>query len=401
LTTPAVRSYLLETEHDMPLTMATIATIFRWILQAVATPLSVPHWKRIGWHVGRRLRDILRGSPVDTGPSKEERLAQRRRDALRGFAYFDHFQELEDWRPEDVDPIQIANTPLLRRGTGKPQDSAGLKTSKVLLCHDYKGGYHDYESVRPAEVNTEDYSCEYLQYIDTFIYFSHKLVCVPPPTWTNLLHRNGVKVLGTFIVEPQSPDVERMLYESDGSFLIAKQLARMADAFGFDGWLLNIEKEFPKDAEACIERLTRFIQALKQYLGDDKQVVWYDALTVDNQVDYQNGLTPKNLPFVQAADALFTNYEWMPTNVFEARQLAKKNSISTENVFFGIDVWAQNTHFAGPPRVTYPPEGGGGTNTGVVSLSFGKVTRLCGSSHFDKVSVSCALALPLVEKSYK
>lgn len=347
--------------------MAAIATIIRLIVQTVTTPLSVPHWKRIGWHLGKRLRDILRGSP-DTGPTKEERLAQRQQDVLKGFAYFDHFQELEEWRAEDVDPIQIANTPLVRREALGPKESTLLKTSKVLLCHDYKGGYHDYESVQPAEVDTEDYSCEYLQYIDTFVYFSHKLVCVPPPTWTNLLHRNGVKVLGTFVVEPHSPDVERILRGCDGNFAVAKQLACMAEVFGFDGWLLNIEKEFPKHANDCIEKLTHFIKNLKQHLGKDKQVVWYDALTIDNEVDYQNGLTPKNLPFLLPADALFTNYEWMPTNVFEARRIANENDISTENIFFGIDVWAQNTHFSGPPRVTYPPEGGGGTNTGVVSL---------------------------------
>ena len=348
--------------------MAAFASVFRLVVQAVTQPLSFPHWRRIGWHLGKKLRDILRGTPSDTGPSKEERLAQRRQDVLKGFAYFDYFQELEDWRPEDVDPIQIANTPLVRREGSKSQESTALKTSKVLLCHDYKGGYHDYESVRPAEVDTENYSCEYLQYIDSFVYFSHKIVCVPPPTWTNLLHRNGVKVLGTFIVEPQSPDTERMLREHDGDFPIAKQLAHLADIFAFDGWLLNIEKEFPSGTDNWVERLTHFIKAMKKHLGKDKQVVWYDALTIENEVDHQNGLTGKNLPFVQAADALFTNYEWMPTNVFQARQIANENNISTENIFFGIDVWAQNTHFSGPPRVTYPPEGGGGTNTGVVSL---------------------------------
>lgn len=370
----------------MSTTMVAVGTTFRLIIQLVTTPLSVTHWKRIGWHLAKRLRDILRGSPSDTGPSKEERLAQRRRDVLKGFTYLDHFHELEEWSAEDVDPIQIANTPLVRREIVEPQESTGLKTSKVLLCHDYKGGYHDYESIRPEEVDVEDYSCEYLQYVDTFIYFSHKLVCVPPPTWTNLLHRNGVKVLGTFIVEPQSPDVERLLREHDGDFPAAQQLARMANTFGFDGWLLNIEKEFPTGVDNCIERLARFIRALKQHLGNDKQVVWYDALTVENEVDYQNGLTRKNLPFVRAADALFTNYEWMPTNVFEARRIANGNGIRTEDISFGIDVWAQNTHFSGPPRVTYPPEGGGGTNTGVVSLFSGKRTRLYSCSYLHGIS---------------
>ena len=378
-----------------------IATVFHFVVQAIISPLSVPRWKRIGWHLGKRLRDILRGSPGDTGPSKEERLRQRRRDVLKGFAYFDHFQELEDWRPEDVDHIQIANTPLVRREESNPHEISGLKTSKVLLCHDYKGGYHDYEGVRPTEVDAEDYSCEYLQYIDIFIYFSHKLVCVPPPTWTNVLHRNGVKVLGTFIIEPQSPDVERTLRECDGDFPVAQQLARMADTFGFDGWLLNLEKEFPRDAKNCMERLTHFIENLKQHLGHDKQVVWYDALTVENEVDHQNGLSRKNLPFVRAADALFTNYEWMPSNVFEARRIANENNIPTENIFFGIDVWAQDTHFSGPPRVTYPPERGGGTNTGVVSFLSGKAHRLCNCSCLVGSFSSGRFTRSLLGRSFK
>ena len=346
--------------------MANIAGFFGFVLHALFRPLFIPNWKRIGWHLGKRLKDILHGAP-DTGPSKEERLAQRRQDVLKGFAYFDTFEELENWRPEDVDPIQIANTPLLPRQELVSQGITGLKPSKILLCHDYKGGYHDYESIRPVDVDVEDYTCEYLQYIDTFIYFSHKLVCVPPPTWINLLHRNGVKVLGTFIVEPQSIDVDRILQETDGNFLVAKQLACMADTFGFDGWLLNIEKKFPKHTEDRTNRLVKFIESLKQHAGDDKQVIWYDALTIDNEVEHQNGLTSNNLPFARASDALFTNYKWMPANVFEARRIAKEHNISAESIFFGIDVWAQSTNMSGPPRVTYPPEGGGGTNTGVVS----------------------------------
>lgn len=337
----------------------------------MANYYSFPDWKSIGKRLGKGLRDIT-NPPVDTGPTKEERSLQRLRDVLKGFAYFDTFDELIDWQTGDVDPLQRANTPLLERlecyrEGCPPGDSPS--TTKTFLCHDYKGGYHDYESVRPPLRNAEMYHCEYLQFVDTFVYFSHKLVCVPPPTWTNLLHRNGVKVLGTFIVEPQTPDIERMLELVDGEFVVAKQLTIMADIFGFDGWLLNMEKEFPKDIHRLTDRLLDFIKNLKHRLGPEKQVIWYDALTANNELDYQNSLTSKNLEFAKAADSLFTNYKWTEKHLVNSKETAEAAGIDVSRIYFGIDVWAQNTNMAGPPRITYPSQGGGGTNTGLVCLT--------------------------------
>ena len=34
--------------------------------------------------------------------------------------------------------------------------------------------------------------------IDTFIYFSHYLVTIPPPCWINAAHKHGIPVLGQF-----------------------------------------------------------------------------------------------------------------------------------------------------------------------------------------------------------
>ena len=327
--------------------------------------LQLPDWRNIGWHIGKKLKEIFQPSPRDNGPSKEERLAQRLRDVLKGFAYFDNFDELEAWSVATVDPIQQANTPIVDRSTRSIQGQAFPK-SKVLLCHDYSGGYHEYESVRPSLQESQLYSCEYLQYVDTFIYFSHKLVCIPPPTWTNTLHRNGVSVLGTFILEPQTPDVERLLAKVDGRYPVAEKLAAMTTTYGFDGWLINIEKEFSTNVT---EDIVGFIRELKNGLTATCQVIWYDALTSGNTLKYQNGLTPKNLVFAQASDALFTNYKWTEAKLHSSKQLALENNIKTKDTYFGIDLWAQNTDMPGPPRITFPPDGGGGTNIGLVSSS--------------------------------
>ena len=324
---------------------------------------AMPDWSKIGRRIGKRHRDILH-PPRDTGPSPEEREAQRLRDVLKGFAYFDTFDELATWALSDVDPVQQANTPLLKRSRGHVHNGVRPST-KLIFCHDYKGGYHDYESVRPGREPEELYSCEYLQFVEVFIYFSHKLVCCPPPSWTNLMHRNGVKVLGTFIVEPQTPDIERMLATRGGDYIVAMQLAALAETLGFDGWMLNFEKQFSGEVD-LLGKLTGFAAALKQFLGPERLVIWYDALTVENEVEYQNSLTALNVDFARHADALFTNYKWTLEKLRDSRRIAENFEMMPSHVYFGVDVWAQNTNMPGPRRITYPAHGGGGTNTGLV-----------------------------------
>jgi hypothetical protein len=36
--------------------------------------------------------------------------------------------------------------------------------------------------------------------IDTFIYFSHQLVTIPPPVWINSAHLHGTKILGMCVL---------------------------------------------------------------------------------------------------------------------------------------------------------------------------------------------------------
>lgn len=233
------------------------------------------HLLPAGWkEILRPIRDGYRHlfpSP-DTGPTPEERRKQRALDRLKGFTYFDTFEQLETWIETDADPLQRANTSLLVRSTKGGED---LGKANVLLCHDYAGNYHDHEGTSAVGVDEQEYACEYLQNVDTLVYFSHKLVCVPPPTWTNTLHRNGVKAIGTILIEPQTPCSEKLLRRSDDglSFPLATKLAQLAEYHGFDGWLVNIEKPFSA-ASWDANVLTCFLRHLKSELGNEKQLVW-------------------------------------------------------------------------------------------------------------------------------
>lgn len=91
----------------------------------------------------------------------------------------------------------------------------------------------------------------------------------------------------------------------------------------------------------------------------------YDALTTSNKVSYQNALNSSNITFASASGRLLTNYCWTETDAATSRQIASDNKIPHRDIFFGIDVWAQNASKLTHPRVTYPEKGGGGTNTGI------------------------------------
>lgn len=64
---------------------------------------------------------------------------------------------------------------------------------RLLVCHDMAGGYLDDKWVQGG-TNSEAYGIWHWYLMDVFVYFSHTLVTLPPPCWTNTAHRHGVKV---------------------------------------------------------------------------------------------------------------------------------------------------------------------------------------------------------------
>lgn len=227
--------------------------------------------------------------------------------------------------------------------------------------------------------------------IDSIQLNRFKLVCIPPPSWTNTLHRNGVKVLGTFLVEPQSTDIAKILQRTPSNthgweYTLASQLTHVARFYGFDGWLINLEKTFPI-SEWNLSKLEAFLGQLASSF-DDGCVIWYDSLTCKNRIDYQNALTEQNLVLAKAAGSILTNYVWTPEKAAATRALALRNDIDPANILCGIDVWAQSSK-----RETYPKDVGGGTGTGLgvaklaeLGLSAGVFGPAWPYEHFDCLS---------------
>lgn len=77
--------------------------------------------------------------------------------------------------------------PAAASGGGLP------KRPRNLVCHDMAGGYTDDKFVQGG-ANADAFAIWHWYLIDVFVYFSHNLVTLPPPCWTNTAHRHGVKV---------------------------------------------------------------------------------------------------------------------------------------------------------------------------------------------------------------
>lgn len=203
------------------------------------------------------------------------------------FIHLDSMQELADWNSEASfqHAPNVSNTPLCLRPAVTPKLSSDQVSTEgsipqLLVCHDYKGGYHPSESSQGRCPFPETvYTAEYLQYISTFVYFSHKRVAIPPAPWINLMHRNGVKVLGTFLIEGDegSSEMGRIFEKgSEGEFLFATQLARIAETYRFDGWLMNLESSFPtgKFSPFQLQKFLRELKSATAALVPGSKIIW-------------------------------------------------------------------------------------------------------------------------------
>ncbi|KAF3906669.1 hypothetical protein ABW20_dc0109960 [Dactylellina cionopaga] len=271
--------------------------------------------------------------------------------------YFDDLASVRHWQPDGSrkgEALDVANIPLQERPMLEERDPF-----KLLVCHDFKvgrekplsnypkGAYLPYEDSQGIFSDEVVYTLEYLHLVSTFVYFSHHRVTIPPAPWVNLMHKNGVRVLGTFLVEPGNTTGFDDLLEQDlnGNFVFVEKLAEIAAYYGFDGWLLNFESPFP-DEKYRLDHTLKFIEDLRK--GCDRrvqgsEVVWYDSLTIYNRVVYANGLSPTNAPFFDVSSALFTNYRWNPLTQLLTTAALSKSMHRNHDVYMGIDVFGRGT----------------------------------------------------------
>lgn len=275
--------------------------------------------------------------------------------------------ELLSWRPTASAARCVSRVPLpdsavaryMRSSRGgsvtNSISSKRIQPPRLLVCHDFKGGYSPAEAssdgVSGAECPEEGnlWKFNHWAYVDVFVYFSHHRVTIPPVGYIHAAHRHGALALGTLIFEwdEGAADLIKMMSSYSVRAKAAQQLATIAKFFGFDGWLVNVEVALEggatsaSDLSAFVADLTR---ACRKALGPASEVVWYDAVTRNGELKWQNELNDENDGFFKAAGALFTNYHW--TRNAPVRSAVKAGPRRTD-VFTGIDVYGRKTFGGG------------------------------------------------------
>lgn len=270
-------------------------------------------------------------------------------------------QQLLEWAPErDADAIyNKGNIPLAKRGMAKPVNENQSKEAKLMalsIMNQSTSG-----NLPQGNNHFEVNNFSYWQYVDTLVYWggsSGEGIIVPPSSDViDAAHRNGVPVLGT-VFFPQKEHGGKLEWlktalekNADGSFPFADKLIEVSQYFGFDGWFINQETQgtSPEDAKRMQEFLT-YLQAKK---SPDMQIVWYDSMTMQGEMDWQNALTDKNECYLvdekgsPVADSMFLNFWWtykpwsQQAVLNQSREKALKLGINPYDLYAGIDVQAK------------------------------------------------------------
>ncbi|XP_057311525.1 cytosolic endo-beta-N-acetylglucosaminidase-like isoform X2 [Hydractinia symbiolongicarpus] len=221
---------------------------------------------------------------------------------------------------------------------------------KTLVCHDMKGGYLEDRFCQGYQ-SDKCYHLHYWNLIDTFCYFSHNFITIPPPCWTNAAHIHGVKSLGTVITEWNEGAVicEEMLESEKQIKRSVDQLVRIAEYYQFDGWLVNIENEIKPDR---VQNVVLFLKMLTESMHQaikGSEVIWYDSVINTGQLKWQNKLCSVNRIFFDVCDGIFLNYNWSIHDLQESLYLS--GAERQLDVYVGVDVFGRGCF------------GGGGWNT--------------------------------------
>ncbi|MCL2112716.1 MAG: discoidin domain-containing protein [Streptococcaceae bacterium] len=258
-------------------------------------------------------------------------------------------------KDKDLD-YNKSTVPLAKRIVSSkltPTNATQNKDTKIVALSNMNSSTSGNPSRGTNSINA--YPFDYWQYVDTLVYWGGSAgegTIVPPSADViDDAHTNGVPVLGTIFCPPtvyggKTSWVETMIkQDKNGDFPFAKQMVAVAKAYGFDGWFINQETEGLNSSQAT--KMKELVAAAKA-LDPQLDIMWYDAMTKDGKVGWQNQLNSENAEFIddngqKIADSMFLNFDWnqaksTPNLVKNSADYAKKIGVNPYDIYAGIDV---------------------------------------------------------------
>lgn len=191
----------------------------------------------------------------------------------------------------------------------------------------------------------DDYRFYHWPGIDIFIYFSHEYVTIPTIQWINAAHIHGVKVLGTIIFEHSDGRnrLEELLLSTETMRNAAESFVLLAQLCGFEGWFFNVECNLAEEKIPLLKNLVSFLTERVHQEIPGGLVIWYDSITRNGRLDWQNELNHSNKIFFDACDGIFLNYTWQTPQLMRSRQMLKTENIEQreKDVYVGIDIFGR------------------------------------------------------------
>lgn len=285
-------------------------------------------------------------------------------------------EQLRKWSPEsDPDaPFNRSTIPLADRETLYNVNSNAQSEAKLVALSALNKNTSGVPSQGGKEFFANTFS--YWQYVDLMVYWagsSGEGIIVPPSADViDSSHKNGVPILGNVFFPPavyggKIEWLNQMLEQhADGSFPAADKLLEAAEYYGFDGWFINQETEGGSQETAL--KMKEFLMYLQKNKKDGMHIMWYDSMTEDGRINWQNALTDKNNAFLQdgnnrVSDSMFLNFWWK--NQEASNLKAKEIGRSPYDLYTGIDVEAKGTLTKVPWNGIFPEGKSPNTSLGI------------------------------------
>ena len=304
---------------------------------------------------------------------------------------------LLEWKAEEDEDLRfnVSSVPLAKRADLaelETVNSTQNKDTKVMAISIMNGSTSGNSPHGLNKMNANTFS--YWQYVDLLVYWGGSsgegLIVAPSADVVDAGHRNGVKVIGTIFM-PQAAHGGKMQWledlltrKEDGSYPVADKLIEVADVYGFDGWFMNQETEGTDEEPLTADHAARMREFLSYYKekAPELELIYYDSMTVDGKMDWQNALTEKNAAYLMnedgeaVADEMFLNFWWTTEKLAgeellkASAGLAKEKGIDPYDLYAGVDI--QSNGYDTPVRwdLFENPEGGTYTSLGLYCPSW-------------------------------